>query len=147
MSDLDDGGKAWPFGNKSRADRADQTDWADQFKGTALGLVYLAAPYSHPDVMVRANRFRLINRFASALIRSGVKVFSPISHSVPICEAGDLRTDWGFWREYDLAMLRRCEWMIVLKLDGWRESEGLEAEVTFADLLGIPVSYFRGREK
>ena len=67
MSDFDDGGKAWPFGNKSRADRT------EQFKGDEL--VYLAAPYSHADDAVCERRFWEISWVAAQLMRKGIKVF------------------------------------------------------------------------
>ena len=50
----------------------------------AATIIYLAAPYSHPDPGVRERRFRAINRAAAALIAEGRIVFSPISMSHPI---------------------------------------------------------------
>jgi hypothetical protein len=138
MSDFDDGGKAWPFGNKSRADRT------EQFKGDEL--VYLSAPYSHADDAVCERRFWEISWVAAQLMRKGIKVFSPISHTHPIAQAGGLPGDWNFWREYDLSMLRRCKRMVVLMAEGWKKSKGLQAEIKFAGEMGIPVDYFKGEE-
>lgn len=105
------------------------------------GLVYLAVPYSHDDPDVRDMRFEAANRAASELMREGIYVFSPISHSHPIAMAGGLPLGWDFWEGYDRAILANCSAVIVLTLDGWQESKGVQAEIGIAHDLGIPVSY------
>ena len=72
---------------------------------------------------------------------AGVYVFSPISHTHPIAEAGSLPTGWEFWEAYDNIMLSRCTKLIVLMLDGWKESKGVAAEIKIAEKLGIPIVY------
>ena len=64
--------------------------------------VYLAAPFSHPDPAVRKVRFDAACQTAAALIRSGIHVFSPLSHSCAIALYG-LPTDWSFWESFDRA--------------------------------------------
>ena len=87
-------------------------------------MIYLASPYSHPDVTVREARFREACRTAARLMRAGRVVFSPIAHGHPIAEYG-LPTNWRFWERFDRQQLDRCEELVVLMLDGWRESEGV----------------------
>jgi len=104
-------------------------------------LVYLACPYSHDDYAIRVKRFNAVCRAAARLIREGEPmVFSPISHSHPISEHG-LPTNWEFWEPCDRAYLSCCHKLIVLKLDGWRESRGVTAEIEIASEMGIPVEY------
>jgi Domain of unknown function (DUF1937) len=107
-------------------------------------LVYLACPYSHPEASVRESRFQAANRAAAELMRSGLFVFSPISHTHPIAIAGDLPLGWDFWEGYDRAILAACGRMIVLMLDGWRESKGVQAEIGIAQEMGLPVVYQPG---
>ena len=104
-------------------------------------LVYLATPYSHPNPLVREKRFRVVNRVAADLMRKGVHVFSPISHTHPIALAGDLPKGWEFWQEYDRAIMRACDAMIVLKQRGWKHSVGVQAEIALAAEMGLPVRY------
>jgi hypothetical protein len=104
-------------------------------------LTYLAAPYSHPDRKVRLARFNAVNVAAGQLMRQGHLVFSPISHTHPIAEAGGLPLGWEFWAAFDRAYLEASRELIVLRLDGWRESVGVTAELAIAAELGIPVSY------
>jgi hypothetical protein len=94
-------------------------------------LVYLACPYSHPDKGVMQERFIAVNRAAAKLMREGVFVFSPISHSHPIHECGDVPGDWEFWKQYDYTILRHCKEMIVLRLPGWIKSVGVRAEMKY----------------
>ena len=104
-------------------------------------LVYLACPYSHTDRSVRVARFEAVNKVAAALMREGLKVFSPISHTHPIAEAGELPLGWDYWHEYDKAFLSASYKMVVLMLDGWRESAGVNGEIEIARLMGIDVEY------
>ncbi len=71
----------------------------------------------------------------------GFLVFSPISHTHPIAEAGDLPKGWEFWESYDRTFLEWCDRLHVLKLPGWRESIGVAAEIQIAGQLGKPVFY------
>ena len=105
-------------------------------------LVYLACPYSHPDPIVRARRFEQATKAAARMINEGVFVYSPITHSHPMAVAGDLPLDWEFWRKYDELFMSMCSKMVVLKLDGWKESSGVQAEIEMARaFFEIPVEY------
>jgi len=75
------------------------------------------------------------------MLGAGMLVFSPIAHSVPIAEHGGAPDTWDFWRSLDLEILGRCDEVVVLKLPGWDESRGVQAEVAMARKLGKPVSY------
>ena len=102
---------------------------------------YLAVPYRHKDPKVVEERFKLVNAVAAQMMEDGDFVFSPISHSHPIALAGNLPGDWAYWEKYDRAMLENCLRLVVLCLPGWRESEGVQAEMKIASELGLPVTY------
>ena len=104
-------------------------------------LVYLAVPYSHPDPAIRQQRFEAVNVVAAKLMLEGLHIFSPISHTHPIALAGDLPTGFDFWEQYDRAILETCRQVLVLMLDGWKESKGVTAEIAMAQKIGIPVDY------
>jgi hypothetical protein len=104
-------------------------------------LVYLACPYSHPDRAVRVKRFEAVNRAAAKLMRQGLMIFSPISHTHPIAEAGDLPLGWEYWQAYDRAYLTHCHKIIVLMLDGWVSSKGVTGELAIAKELDLTVEY------
>lgn len=104
-------------------------------------LVYLASPYSHKDKAVMEERFRKVNKVAAKLMTMGMHVFAPISHTHPIALEGELPKGWDFWEAYDTAMISRCTSLIVVMLDGWKESVGVQAEIKIAKQYELPVSY------
>ena len=108
-------------------------------------MIYVASPYSHPDPAVREARFRAACRATAALVQSGQAVFSPIVHGHQLTAHG-LPADWKFWEPFDHEHLKRSDEVVVLMLDGWRESVGVQAEIRLARELGIPVRYLAPME-
>ena len=103
-------------------------------------MIYLASPYSDPDPRVREQRFQAACQATAALLLSGAVVFSPIVHGHPLVSHG-LPTEWTFWAKLDQQFLRRCDEVVVLTLDGWRGSKGVQHELKLASALGKPVRY------
>ena len=106
---------------------------------TSKPLLYLACPYSDSDPMVRHGRFEAACRAAAGLIRQCKFVFAPIVFSHPLCAHGT-PLDWKFWEQQDRRFVELCDEVVVLTLDGWRESVGVGAEIAIARELGKPVS-------
>lgn len=103
--------------------------------------IYLASPYSHKSEEVKHKRFLIINKYAAKLMREGNIVFSPISHSHPIAIDHKLPGDWEYWQKSCEAFVSVCKSMVVLKLDGWEVSTGVQAEIKLAQELNIPITY------
>jgi nucleoside 2-deoxyribosyltransferase len=103
-------------------------------------MIYLASPYSHSEAVVREQRFRAACQATAWLIAAGHVVFSPIVHGHPLVHHG-LPTDWSFWERFDRDHLVRCDEVVVLMLDGWRDSVGVAAEIRIAAELGKQVRY------
>ena len=108
-------------------------------------VVYLAAPYSHPNREIMDTRAKEIERAAVILIRCGIKVYSPITAWHHAAKNYSLPTDAGFWKNHNLEMLERCDAMIVLGLPGWQESVGVRMETDYAEEWGI-ATFFLTRE-
>jgi len=104
-------------------------------------LAYLATPYSSNDWAVKENRFDKVNEVAAKLIQRGEIIFSPISMAHPIAKAGELPGNWEFWDKFDRAYLECCYKIYVLKLNGWEESKGVQAEIKIAEELGLEIEY------
>ncbi|MEX0718371.1 MAG: DUF1937 family protein [Planctomycetaceae bacterium] len=103
-------------------------------------MIYVASPYSDPDPLVREQRFDAVCRAVAALMHSGVVAFSPIVHGHPLVAHG-LPVEWPFWERFDCEHLSRCDELVVLMLDGWRNSRGVRAEIRIAGDLGISVRF------
>jgi hypothetical protein len=105
-------------------------------------LLYMASPYTHADAAVRQARFEAACCAAAELIRQGKTVFSPVVYSHLLCRH-DLPLDWYFWEQHDLKFLAACDDVVVLTLDGWEQSTGVQAEIAAARATGKPVSFRR----
>ena len=103
-------------------------------------MIYVCSPYSHDDPAVRQERFDAACRAAAELLRQGRTVFCPVAHSHGICRYG-LPLDWRFWERHDRRYLEVCDEVVVLMLDGWQESAGVQAEIAIARELGKPVTF------
>lgn len=101
-------------------------------------LIYLASPYTHECEAVRVDRFRMAAKAAADLMKHGLNIFSPISHTHPIGEFG-LRGDWEFWKQYDMEFLKVCVGMIVLTIPGWDTSAGIAGEIEIMRDMGKPI--------
>lgn len=102
-------------------------------------MIYLASPYSHPDPLIMKTRFLLAEQCTAALLQRKDWVYSPIVHCHELASKYNLPTDFVYWQEYNVAMLRRCEELFILAIPGWRESKGVTAELTVAQMLNMPI--------
>jgi hypothetical protein len=103
--------------------------------------IYLATPYTHTDPDIREFRFHEINVVAAHIMKSGIYVFSPISHTHPIAVAGDLPIDWSYWENYDRTFLEWCDELWVYCSEGWEESKGVRVEIEVAKEMEKPVRF------
>lgn len=103
--------------------------------------IYLAIPYSHPDVEIRKVRFELANEMSAKLLQQGYNVLSPISHSHPISLYMDNSNDGDFWCERSLEWLKYCDELWIYCLSGWKDSKGIKKEIIAAQMLNIPILY------
>lgn len=100
----------------------------------------MASPYSHPDPEVRLERFRAACKAAAYLMKSDKKVFAPIAYTHPLEEhTGKQTHDW--WMSQDYPFIVAANELIVLTLEGWEESKGVQEEIRFFKLNGRPITY------
>lgn len=107
-----------------------------------MSFIYLASPYSHADPAIREQRFVAACKAAAKLMLAGDVVLSPIahSHSIETLGIGHVQSG-GFWKTQDVPLLRHADKLVVLMLDGWQESKGIEWEIEMATALLMPVEY------
>ena len=105
--------------------------------------IFLACPYSHADERVVHERFLACNEVAATIVESGNVVFSQVSMSHPInlafktidpSEVGKL------WAPVDAHFMESMEELIILDVDGWDRSSGIEREIEFFESRGRRVS-------
>ena len=103
--------------------------------------IYLAAPYTSPGPIVRSTRAELASIIAARLMEQGYVVFSPITHGHSVADHLHYTNAHSheFWMRQCLPMLEASDCMMILPIDGWRESRGLAEERDFAHAKRIPV--------
>jgi Domain of unknown function (DUF1937) len=106
-----------------------------------MSYTYLASPYSHPDRHVRAQRYDHVILCTYWLIKRKIWTFSPIVHCQEIAIRCILPTDWAYWHDYNMAMLRPASRLLILTLEGWQDSRGVQEETMFAHDNGIPIEF------
>lgn len=94
-------------------------------------LYYLASPYGHPDESIKMDRFVKACQMTGALLLAGYKVLSPIAHSVPVADLIPKQSH-GFWLNFDLEIISKCDGIIIYQLPGWKESKGMRIEAKYA---------------
>lgn len=107
-------------------------------------IVYLACPYSHRDMDVRLERFAASARTAAELIRRGMYVYSPITMTHPIdLVLAEKHSSMGsdYWCDFDEAFMDVCSEMIILTIDGWKESNGIKREMQYFQKQGKLVRF------
>ena len=109
-------------------------------EATNLTLSYLAAPYSHPDKSVVEKRMETLCKVDALLMQRGIYTVSPLLKHF-IVHYTDLPTDWNYWKGYSDTVMCAVDRVIIVMMDGWEESVGVQAEIKMANHLGIKVEY------
>jgi len=108
-----------------------------------MELLYLASPYTHADESVMEKRHLETCYAARDMMTEWRNVYSPILHNHFMAKMGGLPVDFDYWMNVDFDMIKRCDALVVLMLDGWEDSKGIKAEVDFATSIGLKVHYIK----
>jgi hypothetical protein len=100
---------------------------------------YLASPYSHPLATTRELRYRDARQATAWLLRHRIWAYSPIVHTHEMAIAGGMPADAAFWQDYNHAMIDQADELLVLTIEGWKESVGVTEEITYASDLNLPI--------
>jgi hypothetical protein len=102
---------------------------------------YLASPYTSKDPAIMESRYLAVEEVGSKLMLQGYCLIEPIAANHNKAKRFKLPTDFAFWKDYSERMVAKADGVIVLTLDGWRESVGVQGEIAHARGLGKPVYY------
>ena len=102
------------------------------------GFLYIATPYTNYPLGISAAH-SLALKAQTAFVRAGIPVFVPIVHTHSVGCWEPLPADT--WLKQDFAVLKHAKALVVIKADGWAESEGVNQEIMFAKDNRIPVLY------
>ncbi len=102
-------------------------------------MIYLASPYTHKDKATEEGRYHAAMAACASYAENGEHVYSPIVHWHNIANLYDLPTDAKFWHDHNMHMLAKADSLHILNIDGYLRSKGIQAEISEAKRLGIPV--------
>lgn len=112
-----------------------------------MKVIYLAQPYTHPDPLIREQRYhKALTVEANILRRGGVCVINPIGMCHELSKTHKLPTGYEYWQERDRTLIERSDETWVLMMDGWRESVGVTDEINYTRELGKPIYYLDEKE-
>ena len=104
-------------------------------------LVYVATPFTHDETVVENNRAALVGLVSAKLELAGISVFSPITHSEGLRKYAEFDGTYETWKKTDRLFVQKLDEIWILKIKGWRESEGVTDEIAWAVGHCKPVKY------
>lgn len=105
-------------------------------------LYYLASPYSHVDKKVMEERYEQVMEAGVLLSKQGFLLFEPITTSHVKAQRYELPTNFEWWQRHNHAVIDRCDGgIIVLMIDGWDKSKGVQDEINYAAQKDKPIIY------
>ena len=107
---------------------------------------YLATPYTKFPGGIEAAYCAACEQTA-LLMRAGIPVFSPISHTHGVAVHGGIDpTDLSIWLLADKLFMDGATGMIVCKLPTWECSDGIMAEIEAFYAAGKPIVFMEPNE-
>lgn len=124
-----------PFQRKTLADLA-----------ALPGLIYVATPYTDYPLGHHAAAYDAA-RATAALMRKGLRAVSPIAHSHAVATVGNLDlVDGDFWQRQDAPLVEAASACVVVMLEGWMDSRGVQHEIGAFRAAGKPVVFVEPEE-
>lgn len=110
-------------------------------------LYYLASPYSHKRKYIREERYQKALMACDILSeRYGIVVISPIVYGHQFAVSFGYPGDANFWKVFDHVLMHKSDVMLVLQLEGWRESVGVTDEIGKFKEMGRKIGYINEQE-
>ena len=102
--------------------------------------IFIACPYNGTDDE-KETRVETLSKYCVYMFERGNSPISPLLMGLMISKHGSLPTDTETWKVYSETLLKGCDQMHVLMLDGWDKSTGIKYEILEAQKIGITIVY------
>ena len=113
-----------------------------------MSFIYIASSFSADTPEEEQRRYEEVFGFTGRCMQAGNVVYSPIVFDYNVAKQFNLPRSWErFWKLQSFGLMCKASGVWVLKNTGWRESEGVTAEIAMAHELNIPVCYFEMTER
>jgi hypothetical protein len=104
-------------------------------------LIFVSSPYTHSNPEVVEENYVKVTKLVSELCSNGQVAISPITYGHTLLKFKDMPSDWEFWKNFCLTLLKKCDEMVVYKMEGWDKSKGVTEEINMAESLGLKITY------
>lgn len=106
----------------------------------ATKLYYFASPYTkYKDG--REAAYKEVCKQSALLLKKGIMLYIPISHTWGPLKYGDLEDTHDFMLPWDKSIFDKCDGLIICMMDGWQDSYGVQQETFWAMQADIPIYY------
>lgn len=102
--------------------------------------IFVAGPFNGTEDE-KEFRVKTISQYCVALFNEGFSPISPLLMGLSFAKYGDLPTDTETWKVFSETLLKGCDEVHVLCIDGWENSSGIKIETNKANELEIPIKY------
>lgn len=96
------------------------------------GLFYLASPYSNKDPKIQDQNAIDIDDIAAILIKRGLALIEPITMCHNKAKKHKFPHGFEYWKDRDLNYIDHCDAVLVIRMNNWKESRGVQAEIQHA---------------
>ena len=105
--------------------------------------IFVVSPYRDERAGVTGNRVHEAAKYVAELTRKGKVCYSTVSAMHHVSVRFDLPTSWEYWKKHCEAMMANAYEVHVLCLDGWEQSEGVQAEIEIAKMFNKKIQYVK----
>ena len=99
-------------------------------------LIYVACPYTHQDPKIVQLRYAVSAQVARQLFKEGLMVFAASMHNSLIAAMSGVGDQFSKWVEFNHLMIERVDKLIVVTMEGWEQSRGVQDQIDYAKKLG-----------
>lgn len=108
------------------------------------GYYYLGQPYTDESAEIRQIRYEAALT-CIGYFHTFITIYSPIVHYHNMAIACDTEVNFKAFKMHNENMLQHASGLLVFKLIGWADSEGLTWEINCARTLHKPVFYLTNK--
>lgn len=104
-------------------------------------MIYVAGTYN--GAKDRDKHIEAVLKFMGDFMmkNEGAHLISPLMHHYTLKLHPDMPTSYVYWKGFSRDLLKRCDALIVLMSDGWKESTGVQDEIEYAKELNLQILY------
>lgn len=104
-------------------------------------MIFVSSPYSSKKRTDVLYRYGVAAKYTANLVAEGKIAFSPIVYGHELLKYAEMPSDWPFWKNFCEVFIQKSEEVHVLMMPGWEKSAGVQAEISYAKELNLPIKF------